>query len=660
MRLFRISTGRDGSSWPVLLLLLTALAPLAGMAWMLRAALESEQLAVRQRLADAYRAHLERSTKDVAEHWQQLLNELSESAKAAPAEAFARCVTKGHVDSVIIWAEDGRVAYPNSSTAAFEAVDDPNWATAEKLEFADQDLAAAADSYRGIAERASDERTRALAEQALARCLLKLGNTEGARSTLERLREREGVPDGHGRPIAADAELRLLELTESGSPEAREVSKAVRDRLNRYTGSEVPADQRRFLMHRLRQLAPGGAEFPTLAAEDLAAEFLAATPNPSRSDKLALSPAGLWSISTSDGRVTALFRAESLEARLAETLQGQAAPGGISFKTRAPGEFGGDENELMTASLGPIMPGWRLAMLARGDQALDAAASRRRSLLITIGAVLLGVTAAMLWFAARGMQRQLQVARLKNDLVATVSHELKTPLASTRLLVDTLLEGSESFNGQTREYLEMISHENARLTRLIDNFLTFSRMERGKHRFSFEAVDLREVIARAVAAVRDRFDAAGAELHVEIDGPLWVSGDVEALVTAVINLLDNAWKYSGEQKRVVVRGRTVGGQVLIDVEDNGPGLTPRAAKRVFERFYQVDQQLSRSQGGCGLGLSIVKYIVDAHGGSATVDSVPGEGTTFTITLPVAELHGESDGADDWSLKRPLHIEESAS
>jgi signal transduction histidine kinase len=314
----------------------------------------------------------------------------------------------------------------------------------------------------------------------------------------------------------------------------------------------------------------------------------------------------------------------------------------------------------MTTSLAPVMPGWRLAMVADGGEVFDEAASRRRTLLVTIGAVLVGVTASTLWFAARGVQRQLQVARLKNDLVATVSHELKTPLASTRVLVDTLLEEDGAVSGRTREYLELIAQENARLTRLIDNFLTFSRMERGKHRFASEEVDVAGVVTNAVAAVQDRFDGGGAKLEVEVDEPLLVRGDQESLVTAVINLLDNAWKYSPERKHVIVRARRIDHQAVIEVEDHGVGLTPRAAKRVFERFYQVDQRLSRSQGGCGLGLSIVKSIVDAHGGTVSVESTPGAGATFTLTLPAEVNDGRGAAPIDRSLTRSVRTAEGAS
>jgi signal transduction histidine kinase len=260
-----------------------------------------------------------------------------------------------------------------------------------------------------------------------------------------------------------------------------------------------------------------------------------------------------------------------------------------------------------------------------------------------------------LWIAIT-FRRQMRLTRLKNDLVATVSHELKTPLASIRLLVDTLLaaetSGTEEVVGKdlrrtetvlpttssvplpVREYLELIAKENARLTRLIDNFLTFSRMERNKQAFSLAAVEPAAIVAAAADAVRERFEQSGCRFDVEVEPGLpSVTADVDAMTTALVNLLDNAWKYSEADKQITLRAYADGGRVALAVSDNGIGLSRAACKRVFERFYQVDRQLSRSRGGCGLGLSIVEFIVKGQGGEVTVRSRPGQGSTFTIILP---------------------------
>jgi signal transduction histidine kinase len=243
------------------------------------------------------------------------------------------------------------------------------------------------------------------------------------------------------------------------------------------------------------------------------------------------------------------------------------------------------------------------------------------------------------FLALRLVRRQAAVTQLRNDLVANVTHELKTPLSSMRLLVDTLLNSKTLHEQTAREYLQLIARENARLSRLIDNFLAFSRMERNKRTFDFHVVPAERIIDDAQAAVRERFHPPGCQFEVKVPPTLPpVTADADAMVTAIVNLLDNAYKYSGDDKRIKLSAAADNGKVCFAVEDNGIGLSPRETKRIFRRFYQVDQRMSRSGGGCGLGLSIVKFIVSAHKGTVEVQSRPNCGSTFTIALPAASAN----------------------
>jgi signal transduction histidine kinase len=660
-RTFKISTGRDWSSWPVLMMLVTVLVPSLGVVWMMRAAMESERLAVRQRLADAYRMQLEAANQSVVERWRKQLAALEVTAGELPAtEAFQRCVALGSCDGAVVLDARGEIAYPNQATTSMpdlSAADGATWRNAERKEFAEGDLLGAAEAYSRIAEEASDQSLAARAEQAQARCLIQLGRGEEAIVVLERMRARTGAVDLAGRSLSADAELRLLEILGPESTQGRAVREGLQRRLLAYGDAKLPADQRLFLMHRLLEIEGPeyGMTFPTLAAEELAADFVAADGAITADGKLRRSSADdIWSVAAPQGRVVALYRTVTIESQLEKLLAEQRLPAGVTMVARRPGTSDDAGEDLSAVALGEPLAGWRLAMRSTSGQVFDEAATARRTLLAWIAGVLLAVTLAMTWFVASAVGRQMRTARLKNDLVATVSHELKTPLASIRLLVDTLLDhdgtsnGVAGVNGMGREYLQMISHENSRLTRLIDNFLTFSRMDRGKHRFAMGSIDVREIVTQAVAAVKDRFDGIENRLVVDTmpqagEPDLQLRGDVDALVTAVVNLLDNARKYSGEHKQVRLSTRRAGDRVVIEVQDNGVGLSPRAARRVFERFYQVDQRLSRTHGGCGLGLSIVRFIVEAHGGTATVESAPGEGSRFILALPT-EKDGKSSEA----------------
>jgi signal transduction histidine kinase len=291
---------------------------------------------------------------------------------------------------------------------------------------------------------------------------------------------------------------------------------------------------------------------------------------------------------------------------------------------------------LLAQSVGDILPGWRLGISPSTPGLLEAATDRRTHA-YTWTVALLVISLIMLASLAWGLvRRQLALTRLRNDLVANVTHELKTPIASTRLLVETLLNAPQFNEQTTREYLQLIATENLRLSRLIGNFLTFSRIERSKYTFDFKPVTAAAIAHGAVTAVRDRMQAPGCSFDVAVAPDLPpITADADALVTALVNLLDNAWKYTGESKEIVLAARADAMGVAFAVRDNGVGLALQDTKRIFRRFVQVQPAQPNGGGGAGLGLSIVQFIVDAHHGTVSVESEPGCGSTFTITLPAA-------------------------
>jgi signal transduction histidine kinase len=260
------------------------------------------------------------------------------------------------------------------------------------------------------------------------------------------------------------------------------------------------------------------------------------------------------------------------------------------------------------------------------------------------------VIALVALLVARYVAAQMRLARVKDELVSTVSHELKTPLTSIRALVDTL--SARGYRDELlQEYLQLIGKENLRLCHLIENFLTFSRLERGRERFRFEDLAPAVVVATAVETLKERLASTQCDFAVRVEPDLpRIRGDAAALSTVLINLLDNAWKYTAGEKRISVRAFAEGRQVCFEVEDNGIGLDRREARKIFDRFYQVDQSLTRQQGGCGLGLSIVKFIVAAHDGEVEVQSEPGQGSTFRVKIPLAKIQPapETDRAADES------------
>jgi signal transduction histidine kinase len=285
------------------------------------------------------------------------------------------------------------------------------------------------------------------------------------------------------------------------------------------------------------------------------------------------------------------------------------------------------------APLGKFFPNWQIAIHFTDIDIFEKTAGKQAVLYMWAGLLAIAVMLAAGLLAAQAVGRQIKTNKLKNDFIATVSHELKTPLASMRVLVDTLLEGNYKDQKQADEYLHLTSKENERLSRLIDNFLTFSRMERNKQAFNRVKISPVEIANDAVEAVKTKFDQNKCEFKMTIDEDLPdVLADRDAMVTVVVNLLDNACKYSFDEKKIELRAFSENGFVYFSVSDKGIGMSRRSIRKIFKRFYQADRSLSRHAEGCGLGLSITKFIVDAHKGTISVESKPGEGSTFTVRL----------------------------
>jgi len=334
-----------------------------------------------------------------------------------------------------------------------------------------------------------------------------------------------------------------------------------------------------------------------------------------------------------------LQKAEQLRSDFESSADGLESLGVFYRITDASGAFAtgpadSEEPPFLTAPLGKFFPGWNVEIHFRDVDIFETTADRQKMLYVWAGMLAIAVMLFAGLLAARVVGKQMKTNKLKNDFIATVSHELKTPLASMRVLVDTLLEGSYRDQRQVTEYLELVSKENERLTALIDNFLSFSRMERNKQTFRMTRTNPAGIAHDAAEAVKTKFSAGQCEFSVDIGEDLPdVTTDRDAMITVLVNLLDNAYKYSCDDKRIELRAFACDGAVCFSVSDNGLGMSRRAARRIFKRFYQVDRSLSRGAEGCGLGLSIAKFIVDAHKGAIAVNSKLGEGSTFTVTLP---------------------------
>jgi signal transduction histidine kinase len=289
----------------------------------------------------------------------------------------------------------------------------------------------------------------------------------------------------------------------------------------------------------------------------------------------------------------------------------------------------------LRASLGKFFPGWHVEIHFKDFDIFEKTAGKQAVVYMWTGLLAVAIMIAAGLLAAQVVGKQIKTNRLKNDFIATVSHELKTPLASMRVLVDTLLEGNYKDQQQVTEYLQLVSKENERLTGLIENFLTFSRMERNKRAFRLVQTSAASIAKAAAEAVKTKFNSGRCRFEIDIRENLPdVLADHDAMVTVLVNLLDNAYKYSNNDRHIKLQVFNEAGSVCFQVTDKGIGMSRRSIRRIFTRFYQVDRHLTRSVEGCGLGLSIAKFIVNAHKGTISVESKFGEGSTFTVRLPV--------------------------
>ena len=278
--------------------------------------------------------------------------------------------------------------------------------------------------------------------------------------------------------------------------------------------------------------------------------------------------------------------------------------------------------------LGIKLPGTTIATISNHYLLFEFLMLAALSLLMGAGMVL----------TYRNVTRELALAKLKSDFVSNVSHELRTPLALIRLYAETLELGRISSSGKQQEYYEIIRKESERLTSLINNILDFSRIESGKKEYSFRETNVADLVRSTLESYRFEIEQNGFQFEQKIDNdvpPLWV--DREAIARSLLNLVNNAVKYSANEKYLGVRLYRHTGGVNLEVVDRGIGIPAKEQLKIFEKFYRVGDPLVHNTKGSGLGLSLVRHIVQAHGGEVAVESAPGKGSRFIITLPLHKL-----------------------
>jgi signal transduction histidine kinase len=306
---------------------------------------------------------------------------------------------------------------------------------------------------------------------------------------------------------------------------------------------------------------------------------------------------------------------------------------------------------ILALALGETLPNWRVAVYAPPGASPRDTVRRQVMIFSTALGVLVAVCAGGSVLTWRLMRRESEMAELKSDFVANVSHDLKTPLSVIRMFGETLELGRVPEESRRQQYYRVITRESERLSRLIDNVLDFSRIEGGRRRYERLPTAVEPLVRETLESFAYPLEQQGFKVEVTVAPDLPdVPMDADAVGQALANLVDNAIKYSGPERAIAVEARRDGDRLALSVTDHGIGIPPAEHARIFEKFYRVGRSETQGRRGSGVGLALVRHIVEAHGGRVDVHSAPGQGSRFTLWLPIGERaegrHGSAGASRD--------------
>jgi signal transduction histidine kinase len=526
------------------------------------------------------------------------------------------------------------------------------FAEAERLEILERRLREALVSYRNCSELPVADRLKAVAVARVARCARKLGDRPAAEAAYGRLVERYGdLSDGFHRPYALVAGLELYDLKTGRGEDDRDRLAALQADLAEGRW-EVGADQADYFLAQLRERAPQlpepDRETGYLRRLELARalqERFRAPPSLRDGEihSAAFTYKGRphqihYSRVAPDGLVGLDVNLTWVEARVLPQAFADAGLGGGHIVRVAQRESRGTGPGPLHAGIPfrTFFPFWELSLTSA--PARPAGSSPGRDVVIFAGStvLVLCVLALGVLLLLRDVSRETQLNRLRSDFVSGVSHELKTPLTLIRLYTETLLD-EEQFRPEERKgFYQIILRESERLTHLIERALDFGRVDRREKQYQLEKGDLVPFIVQTVQVYGEYLKRRGFTVETNLAPALpAVAFDPDAVAQAVVNLLDNAAKYSGDSKFVGVRLLPEDSAVVFEVADRGIGIPADEREKIFEQFYR--SRARSGKGGYGLGLFLVKHIMDAHGGRVEVQSEVGRGSRFRLVFPARPL-----------------------
>jgi len=557
------------------------------------------------------------------------------------------------------WVEENALLLPWDVSPAAERsrklLREPKFSEAiqqgEREEFVASQTAKAATAYRALMGGTSQPVQAAYARLLLARALTKSGKQSEAVAYLREVRALPSdLTDEQGIPLCLYAGERLLqagvdhqavlERLESeinalneGPPAAaymmRDLTSAVAQSAGTPSVRAAANDLKQRILARIRSLEEALAlqnDFPKLG-------LIQARPGQSQNNEPIWVPYGKesWLVSVAPplGKVPAV----AIAVRANEVFRSLSVAG-TSSTGFAPVQWstGPDSKGEL---LGQNFPGLKVRILSADAGPLAQKWGLQRSFYLFTLLLVLSATMFGAYFLWRDVRRELHLAEMRSQFVSSVSHELKTPLTAIRMFAETLRMGRATGPEAQAEYLDTIVNESERLTRLLNNVLAFSKIEKGQRTYRFEPSSLAEVVSQTARTMHYPLAQKGIRLGIDIeDGLPAVRIDPDAIEQAILNLLVNAMQYSGESHEIQLRLLSQNGSAVIQVTDHGVGIPASEQSRIFEKFYRAPTPENKSIPGTGLGLTIVEHIAKAHGGRVEVQSAPGKGSTFSIYLPL--------------------------
>jgi signal transduction histidine kinase len=339
-----------------------------------------------------------------------------------------------------------------------------------------------------------------------------------------------------------------------------------------------------------------------------------------------------------DQLVTQLQQLIALEPALREEVCVALLDDNAKPRSSTDPEFQTDwKRPFVAAEVGEALPHWELAVYLRNPARLNELARTSALTLGLLVVVLVLAIATGSWLIGRDLSRQLRLARQKTDFVSNVSHELKTPLTSIRMFSELLAEGRVNEPEKQRSYLNIITAETARLTRLINNVLDFARLERGEREYRVTDCDFTAVTRETVEAFRPHLEAAGFQFETGLpDQPVRVSADPDAVAQVIVNLLSNAEKYANGANEIRLELECHPPFAELRVLDRGAGVAPGCEEKIFEKFFRTNDSLTNNIPGSGLGLTLARQMARAQGGDVVYTPRAGGGSCFVLRLPLPQ------------------------